>query len=137
MPPTALDHATVRDLIRAARPERVVRLIGKSHPADLAPLFKDLAPDHVRFLFDLLLSIRRADKTLKELPPDLLPDILAVVEDEKIARMISRAVPDDAVTFIDALPEERRDKILELLEPAAREKLRRLISYPEGSAGRI
>ena len=39
-------------------------------------------------------------------PPELLPDILTHIEDEKVGRLIVRADPDDAVTFIDSLPEE-------------------------------
>lgn len=133
----ALNHETVRELIRAATPDRVLRVIGKSHPADIALLFKDLEAAEVRFLFDVLFSVRRAAKTLKELPPDLLPDILALIEDEKVARVIVRADPDDAVTFIDSLPEERRERVLTLVDPDSRERVRQLISYPEGTVGRI
>ncbi|MCZ6623779.1 MAG: magnesium transporter [Deltaproteobacteria bacterium] len=132
-----LDHETVRELIRMATPDRVLRLIGKSHPADIALLFKDLEATEVRLLFDILFSVRRAAKTLKELPPDLLPDILALIEDEKVARVIVRAEPDDAVTFIESLPEERKERVLALVDPDRRERVRELISYPEGTAGRI
>ena len=51
--------------------------------------------------------------------------------------MIARADPDDAVTFIDSLPEERRERIIALLDPERRAEVRELISYPEGSVGRI
>ena len=133
----SFNHETVRELIRIGTPDRVLRLIGKSHPADIALLFKGLEPNEVRFLFDILFSARRAAKTLKELPPDLLPDILAVIEDEKVARVIARADPDDAVTFIDTLPEERRERVLSLVDPDLREKVRQLIGYPEGMVGRL
>ena len=132
-----LNHETVRELLRTATPDRILRMIGKSHPADIALLFKDLEPTEVRVLLDVLFSARRAAKTLKELPPDLLPDILALIEDEKVSRVIARADPDDAVTFIDSLPEERREKILSLIDPDSREKVRQLISYPEETVGRI
>jgi len=133
----ALNHETVRELLRTATPDRILRMIGKSHPADIALLFKDLEPTEVRVLLDVLFSARRAAKTLKELPPDLLPDILALIEDEKVSRVIARADPDDAVTFIDSLPEGRREKILSLIDPDSREKVRQLISYPEETVGRI
>src|SRR5712692_11635722 len=109
MPP--LNHETVREMIRTGTPDRVLRLIGKSHPADVAPLFKDLEPHETRLLFDVVFSTRKAAKTIKELPPELLPDILALIDDEKIGRMIARADPDDAVTFIGSLPEERRERV--------------------------
>jgi magnesium transporter len=137
MKPATIDYDTVREMLRTATPDRVLRFIGKSHPADIALLFKGLEPNEVRQLFDVLSSARRAAKTLKELPPDLLPDILALIDDEKLGRVIVRADSDDAVTFIDSLPEERREKILALLDPERRDEVRELISYPEGTAGRI
>jgi magnesium transporter len=91
----------------------------------------------VRQLFDILFSSRRADKTLKELPLELLPDILELIDDEKIGRLIVRADPDDAVTFIDSLPDNRREKILALLDPERQAAVRELINYPEGTVGRI
>jgi magnesium transporter len=51
--------------------------------------------------------------------------------------LIVRADPDDAVTFIDSLPEQRRERILALLDPERRAEVRELISYPEGTVGRI
>src|SRR5690349_1880494 len=98
-------------MIRTGTSDRVLRLIGKSHPADLAPLFNGLEPAATRQLFDLLFSTRKAAKTLKELPPDQLQQVLSVIEDEKLARVIARADPDDAVSFIANLPEERKEKL--------------------------
>jgi magnesium transporter len=132
-----LNQETARELLRKATPDRILRFIGKSHPADIALLFKDLEPAEVRLLFDLLFSIRRAGKTLKELPPDLLPDILEIIEDEKLAKMMVWADPDDEVTFIDSLPEERRERVLALVDPDRRERVQKFIGYPEGSVGRI
>lgn len=123
--------------MRTATPDRVLRMIGKSHPADIALLFKDLEANEVRLLFDVLFSARRAAKTLKELPPDLLPDILALIDDEKMAHVIARADPDDAVTFIDSLPDDRKEKVLAQVDPERRKSVRQLTSYPEGMVGRI
>jgi magnesium transporter len=132
-----VDYDTVREMLRTATPDRVLRFIGKSHPADLALLFKELQPVEVRKLFEILFSARRAAKTLRELPPELLPDILELIDDERVVRLIARADPDEAVTFIDALPEERREQVMALLDPERRDEVRELISYPEGTVGRI
>jgi magnesium transporter len=132
-----IDYDTVREMLRTATPDRVLRFIGKTHHADLALLFKELAPVEVRKLFEILFSAQRAAKTLKELPPELLPDILALIDNERVARLIARADPDDAVTFIDSLPETRREEVMALLDPERREEVRELISYPEGTVGRI
>src|SRR3954471_83934 len=105
----AIDHDILRDMLRTATPDRVLRFIGQRHPADIALLFKGLEATEIRQLIDILLSARRAAKVLRELPPDLLPDILALIDDDKLARLIARADPDDAVRFIDSLSEERRE----------------------------
>jgi magnesium transporter len=133
----SINHDTVREMIRTGTPDRVLRLIGKSHPADVAPLFKDLEPAEVRLLFDVLFSTRKAAKTLKELPPDLLPDILASIDDDKVGRVIARADPDDAVAFIAALPENRREKVLAHVDPVQRAGFHKMIGYAEGTVGRI
>jgi len=137
MKPTPIDYDTVREMLRTATPDRVLRFIGKSHPADIALLFKGLQPAEIRRLFDILFSSRRAAKTLKELPPELLPDVLELLDDEKVGRLIVRADSDDAVTFIDSLPEERRERILALLDPERQAAVREIINYPEGTVGRI
>ena len=68
MKPAPIDYDTVREMLRTATPDRVLRFIGKSHPADIALLFKGLDSAEVRQLFDVLFSSRRAATTLKELP---------------------------------------------------------------------
>src|SRR4029453_14569681 len=118
-------------------PPGVLPFTEKTPPPDIALLFKGLEPAEVRQLFDVLFSSRRAEKTLKELPPELLPDILALIDDEKVGRLIVRADPDDAVTFIDSLPEERRERVLALLDPERQAAVREIINYPEGTVGRI
>ena len=137
MKPTPIDYDTVREMLRTATPDRILRFIGKSHPADIALLFKGLEPTEIRQLFDILFSSRRAAKTLKELPADLLPDILALIDEDKVGRLIVRADPDDAVFFIDSLPEEQREKMFALLDPERQAAVREIINYPEGTVGRI
>lgn len=137
MKPAPIDYDTVREMLRTATPDRVLRFIGKSHPADIALLFKGLDSTEVRQLFDVLFSSRRAAKTLKELPLELLPDILALIDDEKVGRLIVRADPDDAVTFIDSLPDERREQVMALLDPERQAAVREIINYPDGTVGRL
>ncbi|MBM2804210.1 MAG: Magnesium transporter MgtE [Deltaproteobacteria bacterium] len=137
MKPVPIDYDTVREMLRTATPDRVLRFIGKSHPADIALLFKGLQAAEIRQLFDILFSSRRAAKTLKELPPELLPDILALIDDEKVGRLIVRADPDDAVTFIDSLSDDRRERVMGLLDPERQAAVREIINYPEDTVGRL
>jgi len=47
MKASSIDYDTVREMLRTATPDRVLRFIGKAHPADLALLFKGLEPAEV------------------------------------------------------------------------------------------
>jgi len=48
-----------------------------------------------------------------------------------------RADPDEAVIFIDSLPDERRERVMALLDPERRAAVREIINYPEGTVGRL
>ncbi|HEX9880334.1 MAG TPA: magnesium transporter [Candidatus Binatia bacterium] len=132
-----LTRDMVRELLRTAPSDRFLKFFGRTHPADIALLFKDLEPAEIQRLFDLLFSSGRAGKVLKELPSELLPEILILIEDEKLAKLLVWLDPDDEIRFIDSLPEERRDRILSLVDPERSARVQQLISYPEGSVGRI
>ena len=60
-----------------------------------------------------------------------------MIDDDKVGRLIVRADPDDAVIFIDSLPEEQREKMFALLDPERQAAVREIINYPEGTVGRI
>jgi Mg/Co/Ni transporter MgtE len=66
-----------------------------------------------------------------------LPDILALIDDEKVGRLIVRADPDDTVTFIDSLPGDRRERVLALLDPVSRAAVREIINYLDGTVRRL
>ena len=74
--PLQLDYATIREMLPTATRDRVLRFIGQQHPGDIAVLFKGLEPPEVRQLFEIFFSTRRASKTLKALPPELIKGLL-------------------------------------------------------------
>ena len=63
MKPVPIDYDTVREMLRTATPDRILRFIGKSHPAGITLLFKGLEASEVRQLFDILFhgAARRQD----------------------------------------------------------------------------
>jgi magnesium transporter len=107
------------------------------HPADLGPLLADLSPDEIRTVIDLLFRQHRAAETLKELPPELLPEVFDAVTDTRLAEMLGRLEIDDRLELVEALPEERRGEVISKLPPRARDELRKAELYPSSSAGRV
>ena len=131
-------HAEVlRKLLRAGARSRLERLIDRLRPPDVAQILPELAPEEVRIVFDVLFSGHRAGRTLRELPSEVLPSILEVLDDTRLADVLTRLAPDDGVAFLHALSEERRSRITSSLPRERREELERLLVYPESTAGSV
>jgi magnesium transporter len=127
----------LRKLIAGGVTGRAERLLARLHPADLAPLLGGLEPDEIRTVVDLLFSNQRAASTLKELPPELLPEVIEALSDDRLAGVLARLEIDDLVELINAVPEERRPAVVARLPESKRLDLRKAEMYPPSSAGRV
>ena len=127
----------LRRLLNSGVYVRAERLLARMHPADLGPLLADLTPDEIRTVIDLLFRQHRAASTLIELPPELMPTVFDAVTDGRLAEMLDRLEIDDRLELVSAIPEDRRDGVLELLPPKTRDELRKAELYPASSAGRV
>jgi magnesium transporter len=116
---------------------RAERLLARIHPADLGLLLSDLTPDETRTVIDLLFRQHRAATTLMELPPELLPQVLDAITDQRLSEMLGRLEIDDRLGLVESIPEDRREPVIELLPPYEREELRKAELYPASSAGRV
>lgn len=126
----------LRRLLASGVHTRVERMLEKIHPADLGPLLADLTPDEIRTVIDLLFKHHRAAAMLKELPPELLPQVFEAVSDARLVDLLGRVELDDMLELIEGIPEDRRDTVLSLLPESSRLELRRSEIYPPSSAGR-
>jgi magnesium transporter len=128
---------TLRRLLSGGVTGRAERLLAKMQPADVAPLFTDLTRDETRTVIELLFRQRRAARTLKELPPELLPQVFDAISDQRLADVIARLEIDDLLEFVEWIPEERRADVVSRLPGHRREELEKAELYPESSAGRV
>ena len=106
-------------------------------PADVALLLPELTPDEVRTVIELLFRQRRAALALRELPNEMLPQVFEALEDQQLAAVIGRLEIDDLLEFVESIPEERREGVVDRLPEDKREELRKAELYPEYSAGRV
>jgi magnesium transporter len=127
----------LRKLIAGGVTGRAEKLLARLHPADLAPLLSGLEPDEIRTVVDLLFNNQRAASTLKELPPELLPQVIDALSDERLSQVLARLEVDDLVEMVNAVPDERRAVIVERLPEGRREELRKAEMYRPATAGRV
>jgi len=117
--------------------EHARKVSAKLHPAEIAELFIQFRrAEQLKFL-ELILSGQKAGAILSELPEDLTKDLLEEISDDRLAKMIARISPDDAVDLLGYLQEGRINQILEQLSPKERWELERLLLYEEDTAGGI
>jgi flagellar motility protein MotE (MotC chaperone) len=104
--------------------------------ADMASALHDL-PTKRRIEIARALHDDRLADVLEELPPDDQIGILGTLEPERAADVLEEMGPDDAADLLHDLPEEQAAELLALMEPGEAAPVRRLLTYPETSAGGV
>ena len=126
----------LRRLLASGATTRAERLLARMPPADVAPLFSGMTPDEIRTVIELLFRRRRAARTLKELPPEMLPQVFEALTDQRLADVLARLEIDDLIEVVEWVPEDRRGEVVNRLPVPTRAELDRAGLYPESSAGR-
>jgi len=127
----------LRRLLASGVHTRAERLLSRMPPADVAPLLSGLNPAEIRMVIDLLFRQRRAARTLRELPHEILRQVFEAVTDQRLAEVIGRLEIDDLLEIVEWIPEDRRDEIVRRLPDHKRAELDKAALYPESSAGRV
>ncbi len=135
MPLTQKQGDYIRKLIASGARSRAALVLKKMHHADIADLFGTLTPPEATVLVEILFTQNLADKVLMELPEGILLEILGRMEDSRAAELLSLLESNDALLFLQAVTEDRRDEILQLLPPVRRHRIEQLLIYPEDSCG--
>ncbi|MEV0622880.1 CBS domain-containing protein [Nonomuraea sp. NPDC050404] len=104
--------------------------------ADMASALHDL-PSKRRVEIAAALNDTRLADVLEELPPDDQIGILGTLAPERAADVLEEMGPDDAADLLHDLPEDKAAELLALMEPDEAEPVRRLLTYPEDSAGGV
>ena len=110
--------------------------IGELHPADLAEIVSDLNRDDGSKLLQSLDDKTLAD-TLEEVEPDFQASLVEEMPNERVADVLEEMSPDEAADLLAELPEYRSQELLKLMEKDDAEDVRKLLSYPDDSAGGI
>ena len=106
------------------------------HPADLAEIVSDLSRLESGQLLDSL-DVRHLADTLEEVEPEFQAELVEHMSDEKVADVLEEMEPDEAADLLGDLPKERKEDLLALMEKDDADDVRKLLAYPEESAGGI
>ncbi len=127
------------ELISSDQPMRLKvpgEKIAELHPADLAEILTDLSRLEGREFLESLDLETMAD-TLEEVEPEFQASLVEGMADDKVADVLEEMEPDEAADLLAELPDERSQQLLDLMEVDEAKDVRKLLAYPEDSAGGI
>ena len=107
--------------------------LAKLHPADIADIVEELAPDEREAVFETL-DQEVAAEALEEVEPKVKKSIVESLDSERAAEIVEEMDPDAAADLLADLPEERTSQILEEMAPAEREEVAELMGFAETTA---
>ena len=137
IPPRSIPWKFV-DLIETD-PARRVKLkishegLAKLHPADIADIVEDLAPDERQAVFQTL-DEETAAEALEEVEPRVQKSIVESLDSERAAEIVEEMDPDAAADLLADLPEDRTEQILVQMEPEAQQDVVELLEHKEETA---
>ena len=126
---------TFRRLLHRKAKNNLVKLIDKTHPADLAVIYRFFTDNDQDYLFNLMSNNEYAAEFLSELDDSILEDLLEDISPERIIPIIRTASSDDQTTILNALPEDKSKIIIDSLHTDEQEDIEEMLAYPEDSAG--
>ena len=141
IPPRTIPWSFV-DLIETD-PARRVKLkishegLATLHPADIADIVEDLAPNEREAVFRTL-DEDVAAETLEEVHPKVQKSIVESLDSERAAEIVEEMDPDAAADLLADLSQDRTEQILVEMKPEASQEVVELLEHrEETAAGRM
>ena len=134
-----LNEALIEDVkasIREKREQSLKALIDAMRPADVADLIEHLDHEERLWILDLL-NPEGAGEVLLEIEAPVQSRIISELDNEAISQIVQELDSDDAADLVGDLPAERAKEIIESVEADVSIELRKLLPYPEDTAGGI
>jgi magnesium transporter len=136
--PTARSYQQLlTKLLRHGAYPQIRKIIEKTLPADVSPVLPLLLEEDRKRILSLLIEAGKAARALLELDESDLREILDSTDDATLAAVCSSSAPDDAADLLDALDEERRERVFDLLGATHGAKLEGLLEGEEETAGSL
>jgi sporulation protein YlmC with PRC-barrel domain len=107
--------------------------LGSLHPADIADIVEDLAPDERQAVFQTL-DENVAAETLEEVDPKVQKSIVESLDSDRAADIVEEMDPAAAADLLGDLSDERTEQILVQMQPEERQDVVELLEHKEETA---
>lgn len=124
-------------LLRHGAYAQLRKVVDKTMAADLGPVLPLLLEEDRKRILSLLIEAGKAARALLNLDDDEFRGLVRELDDASLASICGSSAPDDAADLLDALDDERRARVLELLGATQSAKLESLLEGEEETAGAL
>ena len=130
----------------SSKTERLDRALRSGTLGDVAGILADMSPGDVAYLISssppdyrsVLLGLLSADQealVVNELPDELRNATLINREPEALAEIVEQLDDDDVADILQELPDEVTGRVLAIMDEQYRQRLQKVLSFPEDVAG--
>ena len=126
---------TFRRLLRHRAKTNIIKLIDKTHPADLALLFRYFNEIEQDDIFSDLKESETTAEFLNELDESIAIRLLENESPERIAQILEKASSNEQAYLMGLVDEKYANSVIDLLRAEKQEELEEMMAYPEDSAG--
>ncbi len=125
----------VRRLNRRSAIGHLKKLITKTHPADMAWVFRHLNDDERNKVLSIIAQTELVGDFLSELDESIMIDLVQGLSVQYMADVVANMATDDAADLLEALPSDVADDIRTHMQKKDREEVDELLQYHPESAG--
>ena len=126
---------TVRRLHRRGAVAHLLKLMRKTHPADMAWVFRHLTPVERKKVFNVIAQTEMVGEFLSEVDQSIMLELVQDLTPKFMVAVISEMASDDVADLLEALPEEMANEIRQLMVKEDREEVDELLQYHPETAG--
>ncbi|NOX25108.1 MAG: magnesium transporter [Deltaproteobacteria bacterium] len=126
---------TIRRLNRRKAVGHLLKLVNKTHPADIAWVFRNLIPEERHNFFNIVAQTDLVGEILSELDQSIMLELVNDLTPQFMVTVLQKMASDDAADILEALTDEVADKIREFMAKDDREEVDDLMQYDPESAG--
>jgi len=126
----------LESLLEEKKEDDIRAFLRELHPADIADILMGLEP---RAALDALKIIGQegAAKVFRKLPEPFQVDIAEFLDAVDLTALARSLAPDDRVRLLKALPVERSEALLSLMDKKEGDDMRKMARFTEGTAGSL
>ena len=128
---------TYRRLLRRNAKVNLIKLTVKTHPADLAEVFRHFSHEEQIEIFSLMKENENTAEFLVKLDDALVIELLENESFERIASILEKAPTNDQSGILNILENKKAQSIIELLNTEEQEEIAEIMAYPDDSAGTL